>query len=42
MQNKSPSENFCPLTNQQPYQREKAQPPLARASFAAEFNVESM
>jgi len=28
------SENFCPLTNQHPYQRAQAEPPLAAASVA--------
>jgi len=33
-------DSFCPLTNPQPYQRDGAEPPLAGASCAAEFNVE--
>ena len=33
-------DSFCPLTDPQPYQREQAQPPLAGASFAAEFSFE--
>ena len=35
-----PPDSFCPLTNPQPYQRDKAQPPLAAASFVTDFNVE--
>src|SRR6266545_5399812 len=33
MQTLAPN-SFCPLTNPQPYQRERAEPPLARASVA--------